>query len=153
MTRSQPDNTLRVSRDGIDVLFPVSRAAYNWKLKKHGYEFTLTCQTVELPENDYPPNLEVTIVLPDEPNIEAGVEWLNQPAYIDKDPLYNVTNYYEWTHEGFEDFSLHILKVEEVSITCRLTGYISLNSSGDDPTPVSILANFHRDASVERGVW
>lgn len=152
MPSSQPENTLAVKRDGAVVNFPVSEAVYNWKREEHGVEFTLMCRTAELADQDYEPNLEVTIVLADEPNIKVGSEWLNQPAYVEKNPLYNLTNYYEWTHEGFEDFSVSIRHIDEDTITCHITGYVSLNTSGDDPTLVSIVARFKHDESVERGV-
>ncbi len=153
MSPLQPENKLRVARDGKDVLFPVSLAAYNWKRKKHGVEFTLKCQTTALSDKDYPPNLEVTIVLAEEPEIKVGSEWLNQPAYIDRDPLYNVTNYYEWAHEGIEKFSVNILRISGDTITCNISGYVSLNTTGDDPRPVSIMAEFKRENSLSRGVW
>ena len=153
MATTQPKNTLRVEREGTLVDFPLSEASYNWVRRPHGIELTFACRAAEHPDQDHPPKVEVTIVLSEEPEIRAGVEWLNQPAYIDRDPLYNLTNYYGWTHEGFEDFSVRILGVEGSSVTCKLDGYISLNTDSDDPQPVSIVADFERDESMKRGVW
>lgn len=148
----QPKNTLQVARDGKLVLFPVSQAAYNWKREGHGVEFTLACKAGEVSGQDFPPKVEVTIILDDEPKIEAGAQWNKQPAYIDKDPLYNLSNYYEWTHEGFEDFSVSIMEVGNNKMLCRLTGYVSLNRSVDVPVLVSIVAEFLRDESLARSV-
>ena len=153
MVTTQPPNTLKIARDGVDVFFPVTEAAFNWIVRPHGCEFTLICKTGELEGQDHNPKMEATIVLPAEPEIAVGSEWLDQPAYIEKDPLYNLTNYYEWTHEGFEDFSLRILEVSGSRLKCHLTGFVSLNPSGRNPVPVSILADFDRDQAVKRGVW
>lgn len=148
----QPKNTLQIERKGKLVLFPVTRATYNWQREGHGVEFTLACEAGDLLGQDFPPKVEVTIVLDKEPKIEAGAQWNRQPAYIDKDPLYNLSNYYEWAHEGFENFSISILEAGNNKMLCRLTGYVSLNRSVDVPVLVSIVAEFLRDESLARSV-
>ncbi|BDS07365.1 hypothetical protein NT6N_24050 [Oceaniferula spumae] len=151
MTREQPDNTLVTFRDDAEVVLSIASASYNFNVEPHGCEFTLSCVTKDTAE--YNPKLEVTIVLPEPPNIVAGDKWANQPAYIDRDPLFNLTNYYEWVHEGFEDFTLEVLKVSDDVITCRLTGTITLNPGPNKEFRVSVLADFKRDKSIERSVW
>ena len=149
MTPNQPENTLRIEGDGDPVNYPIKEATYNWMARDHGVEFTLQCKTADVPDQDNPPKLEVTIVLDEKPELKAGSKWLNQPGYIDRDPLYNMTNYYQYSHESFEDFSVVILNTKEDIISCHIKG-IAGEYGGD---PVSIFADFKRDESLKRGVW
>jgi hypothetical protein len=133
------------------VTLPITKATYNFNIEDHGCEFTLVCSTEK--NREYNPELEVTIVLPEPPSIQAGDKWLNQPAYIDQHPLFNLTNYYEWTHEGFEDFSVEVQEITEDTITCKLTGTITLNPGPHVDYRASVLAEFTKDKSAERSIW
>ena len=149
--RDQPGNTLVTFRDGAEVVLPVSSASYDFNVEPHGCEFTLSCSTKEISE--YNPKLEVTIVLPEPPEIAPGDKWENQPAFIDRDPLFNLTNYYEWVHEGFESFSLEVLAVSGDVLTCRLTGTITLNPGPGTEFRASVVADCRRDKSTKRSAW
>ncbi|MFT5469333.1 MAG: hypothetical protein ACI8UO_004453 [Verrucomicrobiales bacterium] len=150
---SQPANTFDILRNDERILFPVSEAGYRWKIEPNGCEFTLRCEAEDTPEHNHGPLLEVTLILKNEPRLVAGTEWTNQPAYVEDPELGWLTNYYEWTHEGFENFSLKILNISgEGVLTCRLIGMVSLNPDRMDQVPVSVVADFKHDETVRRGV-
>ena len=149
-TPPQAAETLRAHQQGSILDFPVVGAYYNWVTKENGCELTFACDTAVIPEEHHNPNLEVTILLTEPPVVASGAEWLNQPAYVDQEAM---TNYYQWSHEGFEDFSVTILAVEGEEVHCRVSGLIKLNVEGRTLKPFTVIARFQRDKSLGRGVW
>src|SRR4051812_1187835 len=103
----QSVNTL-VVHDRQPVVFHISSASYNLLERDdpHRFELTFHCSTESNPDVQHHPWLEVTIVLESKPPIEIGSGWHNQPGYIERQHLWNVSGYYEWTHENFEDFTV-----------------------------------------------
>lgn len=136
-----------------DLSAPIESAEYNIIKEKGWYEFTLRVNTEETESFDYPPNVEITVICYEPPEITKGKTWKKQPCYIDKEGITNVTNFYMWTHEGFDNYDLTILDVDEETITCKIVGYIELNNQEEKPTKVTIQAKFIRDKEVERSFY
>jgi len=148
-----PQNTdkhLTIHLKENDIIYQIESASYNIRKEKTWYEFTLDIQTIELAERDYHPNVELSIVLKDIPKLKPGLKWIKQPCYIDDVEIGNITNYYEWCHEGFDDFNLEILSIKNNKIECVITGYIILNHQEDKPVKVSIHALFDHNKNLER---
>jgi hypothetical protein len=155
----KPTQQMNTDPNSLEIRLPagtqtlvVSEASYNLKQVDYGYELTFSCETEESSEVEYPPNLEVTVFSEEKPLLASGSAWENQPAYVDSVELGHLTNYYQWTHEGFENFSVRIMDVGEDSMRCLISGSVSLNPDGDDPVNVVVNANFLLDPNLGRGV-
>jgi hypothetical protein len=148
------DNTLIV-HDRKKQAFEIAEATFNFVERDSPPRFELTFRCSTRPINgiyDHP-NLEVTIVLQSEPVLLAGQTWALQPAYVDRENIWNVTNYYEWTHENFEDFTVSIREKRETSLLCEISGHIKLNRQDLPKTPVVVLAWFIQNPNTKRSVW
>ena len=136
-----------------DLTTTIKSAEYNINKVNNWYEFTLRADTKESDIFDYAPNVEITVICNEYPKLEKGKAWKNQPCYIEEEGKDNLTNFYMWTHEGFDNYDLTILDVNEETITCKIVGYIELNHQEEKPTKVSIQAKFIREKEVERSFY
>lgn len=51
MSSAQVTNTLSLVREGIDMVFPIREADFNWEAEQHGVELTLVCTTRLIPKS------------------------------------------------------------------------------------------------------
>ena len=130
--------------------YAVNTAKYNINKTELGYELTLEVYTKETKEMSYNPSLELTIVFPREPTLKVGDIWRNQSSQT-KD-LENLSNFYIWTHENFENYTVEVLEKTHLYIVFRVEGYIELNPSEDGTTKVSITTKFALDKNLSRNV-
>ena len=146
------DNTLVIGEGQKTISFNTVEAKCNIRAVATGYELTFSCHTEKDDSLDYNPHLEVTIFQKDEPSLVTGNEWSKQPAYIDEDGFDNMTNYYQWSHEGLENFSVSILEHGDNTVKALIRGEIDLNAQDNIEPIVSVLAYFKIDAELGRGV-
>lgn len=135
--------------------FRSAEATFNLVERDDPYRFELTfyCSTIPIDGICHHPNLEVTIVTESKPKLTEGQTWSHQPAYIDQENIWNVTNYYEWTHEGFDDFTVSIHGLRESSMLCEITGHVRLNRQELTKTQVVVWAWFTHNSNTKRSVW
>jgi CheY-like chemotaxis protein len=141
----------------IQDLFPaefrLAAATFNCTERPHGWETTFHCETLPNGGDPLHPKLEVTVVTAAKPQIVMGQRWDRQPAYIEREGLWNLTNYYEWGHEAFEDFAVEIVDQNPDGILCWIAGDISLNRQAIPNTHVRVFGWFRHSAETKRSVW
>ena len=154
MMKSTQKNTLTIHKEEIE-LFETKTGEYNIVKENHGYELTFSFDTKEVIDDEdldlYNPKVEVTIICSQKPTLNLHQSWKNQPGYIDATNLYNVTNFYQWTHENFNNFDLEIVGKEGSLLTVLLTGYIELNAGSNIPVKVTAKAIFNHNPELTRG--
>lgn len=147
-------NTLTV-HDREPQVFELSTATYNviQAADPLRFELTLRCDTLPIDGIYEHPNLEVTIVTDSMPQLLCGAVWRDQHGYIEREHIWNVTGYSEWTPETFEDFTVIVRERRDTELLCEVSGHIVLNRQELPETPVTVLGWFRHDPETKRSMW
>jgi CheY-like chemotaxis protein len=138
--------------DAFPVEFRVDAATFNSVATSHGWETTFRCDTLALEGYTVHPRLEVTVVTKLEPQLRTGLRWDRQPAYIEKDGVWDLTSYYEWRPEALEEFTVEILERDPEGMLCWIAGRISQNRQTFPTTQVRVLGVFRHSEDTRRSV-
>jgi len=152
LPEDERDRNSFLIQDAFPAEFRLDIATFNSVETSSGWETTFRCNTHALEDGAACPRLEVTVLTKLEPDLQAGLRWDRQPARVENEGVWNLSDYFEWKHEPLQEFMVEIVERDSMGVLCWIAGRISENRQTFPSTHIRVLGIFRHSQDTKRSI-